>query len=769
MSNTLKLYNTKIEPWKNFKVDDIKDYLDEMETQGYSTGFLEFNNIQFFKHNLETSIKVNDFPTSISNFLRTGYFNYARIVDNDLPISNISRFYYFITNIKWISQFCVEIFLKMDVVNTFVDLLDFSPKTQIIRQHKNRWQSGSDVGLYAPLIDMYSENINPLLFKNKDLTLYDTTSDGDIIQGSYYLIYRSHTDQEDSPIDILLCGDSPIDVDISAVDGYTGEISWKQLDERATQGNCLVIYGGDNNVGCSITFDLWETRARKTTITFEITSSNQAIYLSSRYVAKGVITSLGGFSVSKSYRYKAGVNKEFNNFEFYRVKCARQVFESVQLNALTPTYVDNLHEMSLIHDYVNITGQIAPISDVDRTDPLLLKIIKLPYKPIDFDLNANGKMVVVPAGWIYEDDLTDFPVMLRYEATDTTRAIGTRLTLVAGDDDTYVSPFEIAKNIQISDFGTLVERDSQYETKLLNSEFYKQKFVYDSFDFTYTLEYLDTSDLTAQDLFVDFYVSLTMSSKFMFKQTSFLGFMERDVQDYSGIVYVARNNELPIFNSAYINYIKTGYNYDIKTRNRQVRSNIVGGALSLAGAIASFISSGYTMGIGAVAGTTLATTGIAKIYNAISDTAQADQNIAQKLKTSEMEGLSVAGSDDVDLMTEYTEDNKAKICVYEPSEKMKKCLFDLFYYYGYVAGFQGIPDTNSRMLFNFVQADVVFERKFSGGGIFNPPKEWLDELVLKFREGITYLHPFYYEDENDEEQVLWDFEQQYENWEQNIE
>ena len=655
--------------------------------------------------------------------------------------------------------------MKMDTINTFKDL-DISAKSTILRQHKNRWGTGSDLGLYKPLIDLYSENINPLLFKTKDITLYEEDDVDDYVSGSYYLIYRSHTTNEDSPIDILLCGDSQVEVNTGLISGYMGELKFSQLDTRATYGECMLIYASDSpsNQGVQVSFELWSNNVDKQTITWSITGSNEALYLSPRYVAKGRITS-SGFIVLNSYTYVRG-NREFNNFAFgglIGLKCVRQVFGSTPMTDLTSTYISGLHKASFIENYVSTNSTMMSISDIDRTDQQLLKIVKLPYRPVSYKLNNNGVMIELPLGWVFEDQLkyadnTHFPAMLKYANTDTTTALWNTITFTS-DDENFVSPFEVAKNNSLTDYGKQINRNVIYETKLLHSDFFQQRFVYDSFDMTFNLEYLDTTDLGSQTFFVDYYISLTMSSKFMFVQTAYKNFLERDTQNYSGIVYVARNNELPIFNSAYLNYIRTGYNYDIKTRNRQLTSNVVQGGLAMVGAVASFLSSAYTGGFGVMGGISLATTGISKLYGTIKETAQTDQNIAEKLKTAEMQGLSVLGSDDVDLMTEYTYDNKAKIVVYEPSERMKQCLFDLFYYYGYIGNYQGIPNTTSRKVFNFVQADIVLN------STPNLPKEFVDDIIARYKEGITFLHHYTLKNNLGVDVSGWDFEQQYENWE----
>ena len=774
MSTTLVLYrNCKVIPQKNFCVERLNGYLDEFENN-YDK--IVKTNVQFFKHTLNMTYKLDFGQMNLEGKLDYN-FNYLSAQDFvDLPV--ISRrgkvYYYFITNKKWISSSCVELTLKMDVVNTYLagitntsnHAVQISPKTFIIRQHKNRWKKSSDPTLVLPVIDMYSENIQPVLFKTDESDLYQEENN-QYVQGSWYLIYRSHTSDTDAPIDILLCGDSEISVDVSSAGGYSGNFNYHK-DADAGYDPSYVIYGNENNVGAKFTFKHWISRKEFVMRTLTITATNQCIVWLNKRIYFGTINS-SGFTPTSYFIYTSIANKSFDEAELTGVRKMRQdipssvLITNASINNLTTTMVESMHINSKIANYVGERGTIQPISFVDRTDPLLLKIIKLPYRPLYLDFNADGVLTSIPNGWAYEGTLADFPHMLKYVDDNTTNALSHELFLY-GENANYESPYDVLNYETQAGRGHLVSRNSKYETKLLHSDFFLQKFVYDSFDFLFRAEFMET-DGGAQTLSAIFSVSLTMSSKFMFQfpLTTFNSGLKLDTQDYSGMLYIVRNNELPIYNSAYLNYIRTGYNYDIKTRNRQLRSSIIGGTLSIAGAIGSFATAGITGGLSIPVGVSLLTTATGSFYNAISQTAQHDQNIAERLRSAEMQGLSIAGSDDVDLMSIYTNDNKAKLVKYEVSPKMKNALYDLFYYCGYVAGYQGIPDLKSRVLFNFVQADVIFDRTP------NMPQDELEELISKFKEGITFLHEYDLKNADEEDVVGWDFEQQYENWETELE
>ena len=98
-----------------------------------------------------------------------------------------------------------------------------------------------------------------------------------------------------------------------------------------------------------------------------------------------------------------------------------------------------------------------------------------------------------------------------------------------------------------------------------------------------------------------------------------------------------------------------------------------------------------------------------------------------------MQAISVMNADDYDLLYAYSQ-NKAKICEYEVSPRMKKVLDDLFFYCGYVINEQGKPNVNTRRSFNFVQASLMVNHTN------NLPNEIVDDIKEKFEQGVTFLH-----------------------------
>ena len=256
-------------------------------------------------------------------------------------------------------------------------------------------------------------------------------------------------------------------------------------------------------------------------------------------------------------------------------------------------------------------------------------------------------------------------------------------------------------------------RDIQYEPKLLNSTFSYDKFVYDSYGFPFRLEYLDVANylntwgINNDNFYVNYVCSNSILSKFYFEFPQYV--CNYETQDYNNLLIIDRNNEKALYNNAFINYMKTGgYGHDT---NKAATQNVINGistALSLAGAIAAFASSGVTGGAGIAAGIGLTATAFTGIARTINTANEQDTAISQKVNQAALQGTSVLGGGDVSLFKMYGK-NKPKMVHYETSQVMKNALWDLFYYCGYATFEQKIPNVNTRIYFNFVQAEIEFK------------------------------------------------------------
>ncbi len=361
------------------------------------------------------------------------------------------------------------------------------------------------------------------------------------------------------------------------------------------------------------------------------------------------------------------------------------------------------------------TFECNSIDELDRTDSKLIKVIKLPYPPYDYE-----KDYILPSS---EFTFSSERKMMRFKDLNS--------KLLSNITDESINPLD-EMTLYDLDMSNIFETNKNMllESKLYHSDYYQPKFTLDSFTFIFALESVEQKYYDSFS--INFLHSNTVNSRYMFSFTDYSP-TRWDTQDFNNILIVARNNELTLFNSSYINYLRTGYNYDVKNKQRNETIGAALTGLQIVGSVASFALSGVTGGASAIAGITLMTSAIASTVSVVNNIVTSEANMEQKLNSLRAQSASVSGSDDIDLMSSYTS-NKAHYYVYQASDKVRKSLFDLFYYQGYIAEHSGLPNFSSRYWFNFVSFEPIFEK------CYIKDVEQLDNFVTRCKLGITNLH-----------------------------
>lgn len=405
--------------------------------------------------------------------------------------------------------------------------------------------------------------------------------------------------------------------------------------------------------------------------------------------------------------------------------------------------------------YFEYTGQVSGLSKLesfnktDRTDQKLVKIINVPYCPID--LNNTDLIYNAPKKQFTLNDVEKL-----YDPSFTNN-----IKLNIGDYQySPLSNMVIDKPIYVNKEAL---RDDTYESKLYHSDFYQIKLVYDSFSYIFRNELLNTEGIqdyyTDEFINVDYCVSNSIASSFGFNFSSYFPLKTQFV-DYN-VMLVNRNLEMPIYNNYYLNYLRNGYNYDVKNKQTSQVASGIGIGLSAASLVAGIALSatgyGAALGAGAIVGGVAGLAG--SLTSAVSSSVQADSALQQRLEQSKNQSASVQGADDIGLLKWYANSNLCKLVRYEVSTTTKERLADLFYYCGYKCDYQDVPDTGSRYWFNFVQCNPVFDEDSRTAKM---SKDCLDELSTKYQEGITFLHGHYIPEDDETE---YDFKQVKENWE----
>ena len=417
---------------------------------------------------------------------------------------------------------------------------------------------------------------------------------------------------------------------------------------------------------------------------------------------------------------------DFSNFE---IVCENVRKIRISENSLNQnTTLTDLEALPLDPRFVEGRVLVEDDNYINRLDSKIVKLITLPYCPIKIkQVTFNNEINV------YQYDSNE----VSYNSTDFSLQlvnlnIKFKNKIISNIDDPTKEL--IIKN----DFTTLNEdlRNDNLESKIYHSDFYYKKFVYDSFSFIYQYELINFEKSINTYFEFDFIMSSSINSRFMFYFKNY-HVDSYAVDDYNNYLIVTRNNERTLYNSAYINYIKTGFNFDVKNKNTQNFMNWGSFALSLGATIATVASTIATSGATAplLIGASVSTVGT--FTNAINSTISSERNFEQKQEQLKAQSTNVINSDDFDLLNEYNK-NSLLMMTYKVSERVRKLLLDLFYYYGYKCNEIKMPDLNTRKYFNFIQCEADIEEYQS----ILIKEEYYNLLVELYNKGVTLFHNY---------------------------
>ena len=602
------------------------------------------------------------------------------------------------------------IYYTMEVINTLVDY------TGVVD-----WYDSIRTSYLKRIINLYSEGLQPPLYKED---LYEIEADG----SDWYLIYKNQNDPDDSllnPVDCFLCANTPIKVKgITNVYNVTpNDIadSHKRIYiEQAINPESKCFYSLDGSTYIPFPKYYWSVPLDfyfvKVGASFEVHYS----YYNVNYDNFGNQNPMPVIQNVKAIKIVGGQKLYYTD---NAIDYDTDVFGA---GGIVQTYP--YEDISTNDTYVTINA----INSVDKTDPKIIKILKLPYCPTYYN-TTDGSLG--SGEWEYDND-TGMPKLSDLDASSS--FIHT-ITL----DNSIFDVFYIDDDVSAA---TL--KDKSYESKLFHSDYCQPKFVYDSFSFPFYFERMEYNLDPEAKFHVNFLMTGTIHSNFLFE------FEEYNCptfasEDYYKVLNVAVNNEITIYNQQFINYLRAGFNYDVKAKTRTEVGSWVGTLLSAVGSIASFASSSATGAAGIAAGVGLAVSTLTGLSNSIIQTANAEANLEAKMAQLKQQSTSVSGSDDVDLRSYYTK-NKAKMVLYKISPKMEDAMFDVFYYTGYISGERKVPDMTSRLWFNFVKCDIIFNTEN------NIPSECIEDLKELFSTGVFFMHKY-----NGE----WNWDRDKENWE----
>lgn len=752
-NSTVKLYyDCKILNDRNMIVDDVESYLSTLTPT-------VMEDFQFIKHDLSISIKIdteeigaNINSGNILNPFAAGKLNYVSIQNE----TDYSPIYYFVIDQEWTAVRTIKLYLALDTLNTFKYNVaySFDKKTLVLREHKDRfYKTEWEKGIFIKKIDFESEGISPLLYQDpsKSVKITDEKANFD-----WYLLYmadntKTSVSGETLPVNAFVMAEEPI---TTALINYGLKIS--DLNQSK-------VYWFGKNIPNSFTSGNVEIDGTKYAIT-------EAMFVMYSAAVGWFLSKATGNTNSTKIR-----NLDSTTILTFEESKEIDVTEQSSLQTILAGDLSSIGGRIYAAKTAIVTPSkqageqgIDDIFTVDRTDTRISKILKLPYCPFNIQIlegNINIPSELERTSVKWENEKTYNYLKIK---TNFLQAFQNNITFLSVEnpitDVLYGFNFENKQDV----------RNNLEESKLYHSDFENFRFIYDSFQFVFenekiSEEFIRKKELTTEQT-IKFITTSTMNSRFLFDFSDFIQYeSSKFIENYPYILTIARNNEIPIFNSEYINYIRNGYNYDVKAKNASIVSaslgivsnaaqvaltpltlgksikNVATAAAGLEAVKTGVTSQKYKSALAAVeeAKKGIATTSqialsnafgaVSGIINGINSIRQTETAFEQRQKAMKMANVSVESSDDIDLLSYYSE-NRAYLKNYRCSDVMYKALADLFYYQGYINNEQKTPDVNSRKWFNFLKCEALLINNK------NIDDKYLENIKERFAIGVTFYH-----------------------------
>lgn len=596
--------------------------------------------------------------------------------------------YYFVTSFHFIADSTLEVSLRLDSINTFPWEGWLSDRTYISRALINRWNANG-----SAIVDPVSEGVSGEIVKKNESTFPTTPT---------YLIYRNDTKGVPAMYAVARGGipaTGRLHVLTEVIDDKisTGS-AWGIRYETSDLDNISVYFTSNGQSGH------WTAQGETSYLIFFDVIRDPATNMTyGQLVLKG-----SSHSLELGPRFSIGTVNPSSKTEF-----------TVVTQDGAPAYSGSVNSSDVMENPEPVLTQ--DFADIDRTASDLAKIVEIPYRGNlgngDFEMRKDG-------------------VYLRFTDLDS-NSITATFTMSAGLlSKRRPGPTATKAAAMVAD------------PKLSSSEFSYYKLVYDSYSTSFGGENLPEGNY---EVTIDFVPSSSISSSLIFKLKPSSGKWRNIKEDYPFLIASDRNNEMPLYSSAWFDYLRNGYNYDKKklavgnaTSIFSGLGSILASALSIAGG-ASLIASGAgsPAGIGMVVG------GATGIASAVGGTATSIWSNAigqdQKENALKKQSYSVQSINDLSLFKSYGK-GALKWEYWGPRDDFENLLKNLFFYRGYARGVYGVPNMHVRTSFDYFEGTPSWNSE----ALTNAQKEFLDDLSSRLMAGVTILHKY---------QNEWDFDQ----------
>lgn len=645
---------------------------------------------------LETRIKLNLAKYTDDLVIYANCVNYVGVSDTE---TGTPTKFYFVKNIAHNSEEVIYIDLALDTLNSFTEFTTkstyWSNRTVTSRQHKDRWKK--DGSTLKAIIDRQDEGFGSLpMYKKSDEKINPS-----VTSNKFYLVYKSTGDDSNSPIKCYLYSEKELKcycytkMEINLIPYFTttNRIYWDYKMENGKKRTFQINGTLYDNVSM-VFFDFENKKCYYSTGDY----LNEYGYIGYNVPVTQILTLSSDKGISYLGTEDLPVNKYYKNYNMKMVQTRSTVY-----------YCDMISNLVEPTSKTQTSYTLASIEEVDRTDSKLNKIVECPYLPLKYT-ESNNYMIF------------DYIISGAKSGPLTIDAFNkSQLSVLKS-----YSYDELGVNKSVPTFTQDSNKSIDYESKLLNSQFSKIKFTYDSFSKELKLEDLGTATSSCT---VSYAQSVDMSSKCLFK----IDAEQREYDDFDKYLLCSRSNESVIYSSSYLNYIRTGYNYDMKAKSLQ---NIHNGLSVASSIIGTATSVGVALGTGGLGVGQAVNQGVGLVNNIASvvmNNISSDNNLARKKDEALASSVSVVGADDLSLFNLYS-DNKLYKFNYQLRDELKDSIYELFYLTGYSSNDYGVPNINSRKNFNYIKANTTFDTNI------NIPTKVKEDLITRINNGMFVIH-----------------------------
>ena len=702
------LYVVKFE--RNHYIEDIDEYLDKCE-QLYN-GYNKIINRDFLEDKSNVTLKI--VTDDVSKKLKG--FNYLRMEDDE---SGRVR-YYFIDNMKYLNDGTTQVAATLDPVNSFQTYIKQTKnfkQVKMKRRHKDRFsQYGSRI------FDKVDEGFG-------DVSVAELSQSSVSTKSSYIIYSQPTTTANESVINstalirrawcpktqtTLTLNQYKYSLDKDAFYNSDGSLKWTIDGSTSGRYGRMFFYSNFKNYGLTITINQPNNSKPKT-----LYADAAFVYIRSYTVESSLGLTIVLMTYDK-YTFTVTNSIDIDDYQCYTGRDNISIYFSsaygrvdddskskVKIPDLSIGKVYYKYELAAGSETSVVASQVSvalqPLDIMNLHDSQLKQIIEIPFIPNTDDLVYAGGYEAVFRDTIDFTSLSSQKVYVPEEWRQVTLP-------------TETTP-----------------KDINYETKLYGSQCRSYYLAYDNNTMVLQPEYRDD---TENYMLLKSIVPLNMSNNLAFNVNYFIS-----RKPYDNWLICGRNNNVTIYSNEYLNYIRTGYNYDVKNKEQQSIKNwvsfgvgIASGGASIVGSAASKSASlglgGYLLG--SAIGSSLGT--ISSFINNILAEQANEQALEQKKQQAMNSTVNVSGSDDLVLFKQYS-GNYIRFVATRPEEDIQQVQYQLFYEFGYAdnTAYTVMPEYKTRAYFNYVQADI-------GQALPDDyiPTEHINEVVDAFKNGITF-------------------------------